>query len=115
MSAVTEAGENLEFRDENTHQHITLTDQVTLSGTVRRDDEPIGGALVALSEATGEVVGSVWTDDAGRYHMPLPAAGRYIVTTLEPDTQHAHPRKVVLDVRSAVVDIDVAGLGRHGR
>jgi hypothetical protein len=46
--------------------------------------------------------------------MPLPGAGRYIVTLLEPDTTHAHPRKVVLDVRSAVVDIDVAGFGRHG-
>jgi hypothetical protein len=38
--------------------------------------------------------------------MPLPEAGRYIVTMLEPDTLLAHARKVVLDVRSAVVDID---------
>ncbi len=111
----TPRAEVLEFRDENTHQHITLTDQLTLSGTVRRDGEPIADALVALSEATGEVVRSVRTDDDGYYRMPLPAAGRYIVTMLEPDTRHAHPRKVVLDVRSAVVDIDVAGLGRHGR
>jgi hypothetical protein len=111
----TPRAEVLEFRDENTHQHITLTDQLTLSGTVRRDGQPVADALVALSEATGEVVRSVRTDDAGFYRMPLPAAGRYIVTMLEPDTRHAHPRKVVLDVRSAVVDIEVAGLGRHGR
>jgi hypothetical protein len=110
----TPRAEVLEFRDETTQQHITLTDQLTLSGRVRRDREPIGGALVALSEAAGEVVNAVRTDDAGRYCMPLPGAGRYIVTTVEPDTLHAHPRKVVLDVRSAVVDIDIDGLGGHG-
>ena len=55
------------------------------------------------------------TDAVGYYWMPPPAAGRYIVTMLEPDTRHAHPRRVVLDVRSAVVDIEVAGLGRQGR
>ena len=55
------------------------------------------------------------TDAVGYYWMPPPAAGRYIVTMLEPDTRHAHPRRVVLDVRSAVVDIEVAGLGGQGR
>src|SRR6195952_922283 len=52
----TPRAEVLQFRDENTHQQITLTDQLTLSGTVRRDGTPIPRALVALSEATGEVV-----------------------------------------------------------
>ncbi len=110
----TPRAEVLEFRDENTQQHITLTDQLTLSGTARREGMPITNALVILSEAAGEVVRSTRTDETGRYSMPLPGAGRYIVTLLEPDTTHAHPRKVVLDVRSAVVDIDVAGFGRHG-
>ena len=81
----TPRAEVLEFLDANTRQHITLTDQLTLSGTVSRGGAPIGGALVTLSEAAGEVVGSVRADDAGRYCMPLPAAGRYIVTMLEPD------------------------------
>ncbi len=42
--------------------------------------------------------------------MPLPGAGRYIVTMLEPDERHAYARKVVLDVRSAVVDIEAPAL-----
>ncbi len=106
----TPQAEVLDFRDERTRQHITLTDQLTLSGTVRRAGTPVGGALVALSEATGEVVRSVRTDDTGRYRMPLPGAGRYIVTALEPDTLRAHPRKVMLDVSSFVVDIDIPAL-----
>ena len=65
----------LQFQDQTTRQHITLTDQLTLSGTARRDGTPIAGALVALSEATGEVVNSARTDDAGRYacRYPRPA------------------------------------------
>ncbi len=99
--------EVFEFRDETTSQHITLTDRLTISGKVTRGGRPIGRALVTLTEATGEVVGSVRADPAGGYCMPLPQAGRYIVTMLEPDTLQATARKLVLDVRSAVIDIDV--------
>ena len=102
----TPRAEVLEFVDSNTRQLITLTDQLTLSGSISRAGTPIGGALVTLSEATGQVVGSVRADDEGRYCMPLPGAGRYIVTMLEPDLVHAYARKVVLDVRSAVIDIE---------
>jgi MFS family permease len=106
----TPRAEILQFPDANTRQHITLTDQLTLSGTISRAGNHIGGALVTLSEAAGEVVGSVRADGAGRYCMPLPGAGRYIVTMLEPDERHAYARKVVLDVRSAVVDIEAPAL-----
>ncbi len=102
--------EVLEFVDENTRQHITLTEQLTLSGTARRGGRPVAGALITLSAATGEMVRSARADAGGRYCMPLPEAGRYIVTMLEPDTMLAHARKVVLDVRSAVVDVDAPAL-----
>jgi hypothetical protein len=95
------------FQDETSSRHLTLTERLTLSGTVRRGGSPIAGALVALTEATGEVVSSVRADSAGNYCMPLPAAGRYIITMLEPDTLRASARKLELDVRSAVVDIAV--------
>jgi len=108
----TPRAEVLEFVNSNARQHITLTDQLTLSGSISRAGASVGGALVALSEATGEVVGSVRADGAGHYCMPLPGAGRYIVTMLEPDNLHAYARKVVLDVRSAVVDIDAPALPR---
>jgi hypothetical protein len=49
----------------------------------------------------------VRADDVGRYAIPLPTAGRYIVTALEPDTLTAHARKVALDVQSVVVDFDI--------
>jgi hypothetical protein len=104
--------EVLEFVDANTRQHITLTEQLTLSGMVRRGGQPVPGALITLSEAAGQLVRSTRSDGSGRYCVPLPEAGRYIVTMLEPDTLLAHARKVVLDVRSVVVDIDAPAL--HG-
>ena len=72
--------------------------------------QPVADALITLSEASGELVRSTRADGAGRYCMPLPEAGRYIVTMLEPDTMLAHARKVVLDVRSAVVDIEAPAM-----
>jgi hypothetical protein len=102
--------EVLEFVDQNTRQHITLTEQLTLSGTACRGGQPVADALITLSEASGQLVRSTRADGGGRYCMPLPEAGRYIVTMLEPDTLLAHARKVVLDVRSAVVDIEAPAM-----
>lgn len=98
--------EVMEFRDATGGRHLTLTDRLTLSGRITRGGQPVPDALVTLGEAAGGTVQSVHTDKAGTYCMPLPAAGRYIVTALEPDTWRATARKIVLDVRSAVVDIE---------
>jgi EmrB/QacA subfamily drug resistance transporter len=98
--------EVFEFVDETSSQHITLMDRLTLSGTVSCGGRSVPGALVTVSEASGQVFQSVRADETGSYCMPLPPAGRYIVTMLEPNTLQAHARKVVLDVRSAVIDLD---------
>ena len=96
----------LEFERSGPVTRIMLTDQLMVTGTASRAGRPVPHALVALTEAAGQVVQSVVADEQGRYCMPLPAAGRYIVTMLEPTTSRAYARKLVLDVRSAVVDID---------
>ena len=100
----------LRFDTDSTHTCITLTDQLTVSGTASRAGRPVPGAMVAITEASGEMVRSVVADQDGHYCMPLPAAGRYIVTMLEPTTMQAHARKLVLDVRSTVIDIDAPDL-----
>lgn len=99
----------LTFDNDNQRTCIKLPDQLTVSGIASRAGAPVPGAMVAITEASGEVVRSVVADEHGHYCMPLPAAGRYIVTMLEPATMQAHARKLVLDVRSAVVDIDAPG------
>ena len=86
---------------------ITLTDRLTLSGRVTRGELPVPNAMVALSEATGASVGSTTADGRGRWCMPLPPPGRYVIAVLARDSCSAAARKVVLDVRSVVVDVQI--------
>jgi MFS family permease len=86
---------------------ITLADQLTLSGRVCRDGTGVPGALVSISEAAGAFVESLTTDRDGRWCLPLPTPGRYVVTALDPDTLATAARKVVLDARSSVVELDL--------
>jgi hypothetical protein len=86
---------------------ITLTDQLTLSGQVTRGSQPVSGALVSLSEASGASVCSMAADEQGRWCMPIPPPGRYIVAVLAQDSCTTAARKVVLDARSAVVDVQI--------
>lgn len=86
---------------------ITLTDQLTLSGRVTRAEVGVPNALVSISEASGAFVESLTTGPDGRWCLPLPTPGRYVVTALAPETLATAARKVVLDARSSVVDLAV--------
>lgn len=86
---------------------ITLTEQLTLSGRVCRGGAGVPRALVSISEATGAFVESLTTGPDGSWCLPLPTPGRYVVTALAPDTLSTAARKVVLDARSAVVELEV--------
>jgi MFS family permease len=88
-------------------QHLTLADELTVSGTVTRAGEPADGALVALSEAMGKQIGSARCDADGRYAFQLPPTGRYVFTAFDPQSGHARARKVSLSIESEVVDIDI--------
>ncbi|MEV8506817.1 MFS transporter [Actinoplanes sp. NPDC051475] len=93
---------------EATTQHLTLSEQLCLSGTVTRSGTPLAAAMVSLTRPTGESVGSVHADDFGRYSMPLPPTGRYILTVVDADARWARSRQVVLlAAQSHIIDADV--------
>lgn len=59
-----------------------------IRGTIRNPDDdnsPIVGAVIAVTTATGDEVGSTETDDTGRWTFELPGPGDY-VATLDADT-----------------------------
>lgn len=65
---------------------IVLRDRLTLNGTIRdAAEQPIADALVVLTRASGEHVASVRTDHDGRYDIPRPANGRYVLTATGPE------------------------------
>lgn len=82
-----------------------ISEQLTLSGHVNRVD--CDGAIVALHRAEGDFVRSVRCDETGRYHMPLPSAGPYILTAIGREGAWAHSQKLIIGVQSATVDITV--------
>lgn len=60
---------------------IVLRERYTLTGLITdADGEPVVDALVVLTRATGEVVRSIRTDHEGRYLIPRPSNGRYVLT-----------------------------------
>ena len=60
---------------------IALRERLTLTGRVTdANGEPAVDALVVLTRHAGGTVGSVHTDHEGRYEMPRPPNGRYVVT-----------------------------------
>lgn len=98
-----------EFDGVTLKQDFTLGQQLTLSGRATVGADPIGGAVVAVLKGGGEHVASVMTDEDGRYSLPLPPAGRYIVSMLHPETHQATARKLALDNRSVQLDLAVSG------
>ncbi|MFD1859667.1 MFS transporter [Aeromicrobium camelliae] len=102
------AAEVFEFSGGEVEQHLTFSEELTVSGTVTRKGMPAAGALVALSEAVGKQVGATRCDGEGRYVFQLPPTGRYVLTAYDPHTGQARARKVLLTLDSEVVDIDIA-------
>lgn len=84
---------------------IVLRDRLTLSGTVTDvDGVPVVDALVVLTRQSGEVVGAMRTDHDGRYEMPRPTTGRYVVTVAAREGQMGALAVTVLDTAR---DIDM--------
>ncbi|UPK75335.1 MFS transporter [Nocardioidaceae bacterium SCSIO 66511] len=96
-----------DFAGDEIEQHLTLTDELTVSGVITSGGAPASGALVALSEAMGKQVGSTHCDENGSYTFQLPPTGRYVFTAYDPRTGRAHARKVTLTIESQIVDIDI--------
>lgn len=65
---------------------IVLRERYTLSGVITdADDRPVADALVVLTRATGEVVRTIRTDHDGRFVVPRPGNGRYVLTAAAPN------------------------------
>ncbi|MDQ3886255.1 MAG: DUF1416 domain-containing protein [Actinomycetota bacterium] len=58
-----------------------LTRQTVLTGTVRRGDEPVGGAFVRLLDGSGEFTAEVVTSASGDFRF-FAAPGRWTVRAL---------------------------------
>ncbi|MDV8149921.1 MFS transporter [Arthrobacter sp. B10-11] len=97
--------EVFDFDGRTLQQNFHLEDRLELAGTASADGAVLPDAVVTLLQASGEHVATVRTNSAGRYSLPLPFAGRYIVTLLHPATHQAMARKLAVDNRSVSADL----------
>ena len=84
----------VEFVDPTTQQHIHLVERLSLSGTITIAGRPLPHALVSVTRPSGEAVETAHADESGRYEMPLPPTGRYILTVVDPEATWARARQV---------------------
>jgi branched-chain amino acid transport system permease protein len=52
----------------------------TVGGVIRHDREPVEGVTISVTQSDGTEVGSAETDEEGRWRVPLPSPGEYVVT-----------------------------------
>ncbi len=52
----------------------------TIGGVIRHDREPVEGVTITVAESDGTEVDSAETDEEGRWRIPVPSPGEYVVT-----------------------------------
>lgn len=99
--------EVFDFDGRTLQQNFHLENRLELAGTATAGGAVLPDAVVTLLQASGEHVATTRTDSEGRYSLPLPLAGRYIVTLLHPATHQAMARKLAVDNRSVTADLTI--------
>jgi len=99
-----------DFTDADTLQHVRLAERLSLSGVVTRSGEPMTSATLWLTRPTGESVGTARTDASGHYLFPLPAPGWYILTAVDPDSDHAQSHQFLMGAQSTTLNFETASV-----
>ena len=98
--------EVFDFDGRTLQQNFHLDHRLELAGTATVGGAVLPDAVVTLLQASGEHVAHHQHGlRRGRYALPLPLAGRYIVTLLHPETHQAMARKLAVDNRSVTADL----------
>jgi MFS family permease len=97
--------EVVDFDGGTLRQNFLLLERLSITGTVISGGARTASAVVTILQASGEHVATTRTDEAGIYKLPLPMAGRYILTVFEPTAQQAWAQKIAVDSQSITVDL----------
>lgn len=89
---------------------IVLPERLTLAGTVTCPSGPVGDAVLMLTKQSGEAVASAGTGPDGRYEMPLPPNGRYVLTVVTPAAL-TRARALTLWGAARTIDFELPGRG----
>ncbi|WP_024794414.1 MFS transporter [Tomitella biformata] len=103
----TPHSEVVQFDDATSAHQIRLCKRLTISGSLARGGSPLDAGLVTLTKPTGEFVSSAFSSADGRFELPLPSTGRYILTAMDPTGETVQARQVAVIGASATIDLDL--------
>ncbi|MEX1658870.1 carboxypeptidase-like regulatory domain-containing protein [Streptomyces pseudovenezuelae] len=91
---------------------VPASDGPSIEGQVRgREGTGVAGATLTLISLTGRQLGRTVTQSDGRYSMPTPGSGSYVLTVAADDHQ---PRAATLEVGEEPLAYDVLLAGTSG-
>lgn len=103
----TPHSEVVQFADATSTHRIILNKRLTVSGTLSCRGGELDAGLVTLTKPTGEFVSSTFSSPTGRFELPLPSTGRYILTAMDPAGEIVQTRQVAVIGASAQIDLDL--------
>jgi len=95
----------IEVAGVDVERDLWVADRLALTGRVESARSGVAGAIVVLHRSEGEYITSVVADENAEYRLPLPLAGPYVVTAIDPHSAWAGSRKLIVGVQSARLDI----------
>jgi MFS family permease len=95
----------LEVSGSEIERDLGVSERLELIGRVSAGGSPVPGALVVLHRSEGAFVTSVVADERADYRLPLPLAGPYVVTAIDPRSAWAHSHKLMIGVQSTRLDL----------
>ncbi len=99
--------ETLRFPGVASSHDIRFGSRLTLTGKITHEGRPVAGALVVLVQPSEGKTAAARSDSSGNYELPLPRAGIYILTVVEPDGGTTHTRRVTLPAPNTVIDAEL--------
>ncbi|MFV0457167.1 MAG: MFS transporter [Actinomycetales bacterium] len=101
----------LRHLDRDSRLDLTLTQPLAILGQILAGPDPQVGALVALTSRAGEVAGTAISGLDGSFAMPLPPAGRYVITAVSGDRRLVASRHLTIIGQARVFNIDLLASG----
>lgn len=87
---------------------LELPRRLLLLGTVTDDGVPAPNVLLSVIKQSGEYVATDHTDLDGRYELPLPPVGSYVLTAVDQESGRTRSRAVHITDMTTTMDIDLA-------
>ncbi|MEI2775779.1 MAG: MFS transporter [Tetrasphaera sp.] len=87
---------------------LELPRRLLLLGTVTDNGVPAPNVLLSVIRQSGEYVATDHTDLMGRYELPLPPVGSYVLTAVDQDSGRTRSRAVHVTDMTTTMDIDLA-------